>query len=342
MRTRQALLTGCAVLLAACGGPSEQPGPDPGRPSAAAKSPSHSRRAEAPAAFPAIGQGADQQALGASGLSLEQVQAMRDLAALAEQAAGEQQAVGTADGAVLPGGDISWPQCPRGLGIPQKRTLGLPAPLPEARFVVIGLTNGPGFYPNPCLGDQVRQMQRRRLLLSAYAVVSYPDADTLARFGDDGPHDGATRSGALRNVGYQQALYNVRSMRAAGLDTPFVWVDVEPVAFFEWSADPVANAAVVEGTVRGYRDAGYDVGVYSTPYLWRAVVGDLRLGVPEWRAAGQTSREEALSRCAGESIQGGEAVLGQWVADSRDLDVTCPGASRDLGRYFATSKATGG
>jgi hypothetical protein len=81
------------------------------------------------------------------------------------------------------------------------------------------------------------------------------------------------------------------------------------------------------------------VGVYSTPYLWEQIVGDLALGVPEWRAAGPTSRAEAQERCGEDwSIQGGEAVMGQWVEGQRDLDVTCPGISRDLGRWFAVTR----
>jgi hypothetical protein len=65
------------------------------------------------------------------------------------------------------------------------------------------------------------------------------------------------------------------------------------------------------------------------------VVGDLALRVPEWRPAGQTSRVEALGRCGGDwRFQGGRAVLAQWVEGRRDLDVTCPGAGRDLGRWF--------
>ncbi len=110
---------------------------------------------------------------------------------------------------------------------------------------------------------------------------------------------------------------------------PIVWVDVEHVPDFEWSDDLEANAAVVQGAARGYADAGYEVGVYSTPHLWRDVVGDLALGLPEWRAAGQTSQAEALARCGEDwQIQGGPAVLGQWVAGQRDLDVTCPGVDR--------------
>jgi hypothetical protein len=57
--------------------------------------------------------------------------------------------------------------------------------------------------------------------------------------------------------------------------------------------------------------------------------------VPEWRAAGETSRDEATDRCGDDwSIQGGTAVLGQWVDDGRDHDITCPGIAGDLGRWF--------
>lgn len=234
------------------------------------------------------------------------------------------------------GGDVSWPQCPRGMGIPERRTLGRPMPLPEAEYVVIGLTNGPGFTANPCLADQVRWARARHLLTAAYAVVSLPDDAQVAEHRTDGPYDGATPLGALANAGYQQALANVVTMRRAGLASPVVWVDVEPVPDFEWSADPTRNAAVVEGAVRGYRYAGYRVGIYSTPALWRGVVGELALRLPEWRAAGQTSAAEARRRCGADwSIQGGAAVLGQWVAEDRDQDLTCPGTPAELARWFA-------
>ena len=234
------------------------------------------------------------------------------------------------------GADVSWPQCPRGMGIPERRTLGRPMPLPTAQYVVLGLTNGPGFTANPCLADQVRWVRERHLLAAAYAVVSLPDAAALAEHGRDGPYDGTTSLGAHANAGYQQALANVVTLRRAGLASPVVWVDVEPVPDFEWSGDRTRNAAVVEGALRGYRDAGYRVGVYSTPALWSGVVGDFAPGLPEWRAAGQTSRAEARARCGADwSIQGGAAVLAQWVEDERDQNLTCPGTSRRLARWFA-------
>ena len=231
------------------------------------------------------------------------------------------------------GSDISWPQCRLGLGIPERPTQGLPMPLPTARYVIMGITNGPGFTRNPCLDDQVAWVRKRGLLAGAYAVASQPSPQQIAAHGKDGPFDGRTGRGALANTGYQQARANVVTMRRAGLDVPFMWVDVEPVPDFDWSGDLAANAAVVRGVVRGYRDAGLRIGVYSTPALWEQVVGTLRFGVPEWRAAGYSDRAEALRRCGADwSIQGGKGVLAQWVAQERDLNVTCPGTP--LGPWF--------
>jgi hypothetical protein len=70
------------------------------------------------------------------------------------------------------GADVSWPQCPKGMGIPEKRTEGKPMPTAAARFVVIGLTNGPSFVANPCIASQVQWVKDRHLLAAAYSVVS--------------------------------------------------------------------------------------------------------------------------------------------------------------------------
>jgi hypothetical protein len=208
-------------------------------------------------------------------------------------------------------------------------------PTDAARFVVLGLTNGPGFTENPCLADQVQWVKDRHLLAAAYAVVSRPSRDQLAEHGGRGPFDADTDLGRQANAGYQQALAAVATMRRAGLETPLVWLDVEHVPDFEWGEDLAANGSVVQGAAQGYADAGYRVGVYSTPSLWADVVGDLALGLPEWRPAGQSPRETALERCGDDwRVQGGDAVMVQWVAERRDLDVTCPGAVDRAGKWF--------
>jgi hypothetical protein len=222
------------------------------------------------------------------------------------------------------------------MGIPEKRSKGAPMPTAAAEFVVLGLTNGPSFTPNPCLADQVDWVRSRGLMVSAYAVVSWPAPATLEQVKDAGPYDGRTRVGALHNAGYAAAAASVRTMRGAGLDVPGVWIDVEPVPDFDWSSDTAENAAVVEGTARGYRDAGLQIGYYSVPSLWKRVVGSWTTGgAPEWRAAGETSMATALSRCGADwSFGGGPAVLGQWIEEHRDRDVSCPGQGGRLGRWF--------
>jgi hypothetical protein len=233
------------------------------------------------------------------------------------------------------GADFSWPQCPKGMGIPQKRSEGAPMPTKAARFVVVGLTNGPSFVANPCLASQLEWVKERHLLAAAYSVVSFPDARTFSALRARGPYDGSTRLGGLRNVGYQAALFNVDTMRRVGFRTPAVWIDVEPVTHFDWSRNVRANGAVVQGMARGYQEAGFRIGFYSIGSLWTKVVGSLRFGAPEWRPAGSRGLREALRRCRDDwSFQGGKAVLGQWVEARRDRNVTCPGAMPRLREWF--------
>jgi hypothetical protein len=235
----------------------------------------------------------------------------------------------------LLGGDVSWPQCPKGMGIPEKRSTGSPMPVAAARYVILGLTNGPGFYPNPCLASQTSWVRSRHLMAAAYSVISAPRTGDVEIYGNNGPFDKSTETGQLSNVGYQQAKFNLTTMKRAGLQSPIIWLDVEPVPKFDWPPDTRANAAVVRGAARGYTDAGFRVGAYSTQALWQHVVGDLRLGVPEWRAAGQTSKAEALRRCGNDRMfQGGRSVLGQWVEAGRDMNITCPGTTAELARWF--------
>ncbi|NYI47633.1 hypothetical protein BJ993_004713 [Nocardioides aromaticivorans] len=315
------VLTALLPALVACGG-SDKPSGAPPRPpvsTTATASPSDSGKPGGDAGDP--GADASDLAKAAEDLAREGSQPTSDIA--------------PRDGEVL-GGDVSWPQCPKGTGIPQKQGKGLPMPLPTAEYVVLGLTNGPGFTPNPCLADQVQWAKDNDVLVAVYAVSSYPSAATLRDEGANGPYDASTTIGQLKNVGYAQARFNIGTMATVGLLSPIVWIDVEPVPDFEWSGNLRANAAVIEGVARGYVDAGFRIGVYSTPSLYERVVGDFDLGgVPEWRAAGQTSKAEALNRCGDDwSIQGGTAVMGQWVALQRDQNVTCPGVAADLGQWF--------
>lgn len=236
----------------------------------------------------------------------------------------------------LLGNDVSWPQCPKGLGIPSRRTEGKAMPPASARFIVIGLTNGPGFYPNPCLSAQTDWAKSHHVYTAAYSMTTYPTPTQVATYGLTGPYKGTTWLTKLANTGFAQAQFNVASMRAAGLVSPIVWVDVESYRVAPWSKNKAGNKAVVDGVLRGYRAAGLRVGVYSTPYLWNGVVGSARYGLPEWRTAGPRPKAVAQTRCAGPSFQGGRAVIAQWTTRAMDYDLTCPGyrTPSALARYF--------
>ena len=169
-------------------------------------------------------------------------------------------------GPLVVGRDVSWPNCPKGMGIPSRPSQGKPMPPPSARFVVVGLTNGPAFHPNPCLDTQVEFARLNDLWTAAYAVVTYPTRAQRRTYADQGPHDPRERLGRLRNTGAAQAEQNVAAMREVGLDSPIVWVDVEPVSPpAPWSRSRTANRAVLAGAVAAYRRAGLRVGFYSTP-----------------------------------------------------------------------------
>jgi len=233
------------------------------------------------------------------------------------------------------GADVGWPQCPRHVGFGGRRGLGQPMPSSGSKFVVIGLTNGRAFTPNPCLAMHLRWARAHKVFTSAYAFASYPSHAQLRRYRFAGPYDGHQLLGGLENTGHAAATYNVRLMQRHGFVTPHVWLDVEPSSSLPWSSRPRQNSAVVRGWIRGYRDAGYIVGFYSTTNLWRPILGGLRLGLPEWRTAGPVSPRAALERCHSGSFQGGRAVIAQWWNAHRDFDRICPGISAStLAQYF--------
>ncbi len=226
-------------------------------------------------------------------------------------------------GGTLVGADIGWPNCPKGMGIPQRPTEGQPMPTAQARFVVLGLTNGPAFTPNPCLAAQVAWARARHLWTGAYSVTSFPTAAQLRRWGGSG-----TALQRLRRVGVAQARTNLAVMHRAGLRAPFVWVDVEPVPGWPWSASRAANNAVVDGVLAGYRAAGVGVGLYTYGAGWREITGGRQLpSLPTWLPSGRDTLAAAAARCRATSPSGGPVWLGQSTASSRDVNVTCPGVT---------------
>jgi peptidoglycan hydrolase-like protein with peptidoglycan-binding domain len=111
-------------------------------------------------------------------------------------------------------------------------------------------------------------------------------------------------------------------MHAIGLHAPRVWIDVEFRHIHPWTHHRQANAAVVAGIVRGLRSAHEPMGVYSTSYMWRAIVGGYRLSVPNWLPVGHGGPRRARRMCE-TTASGGVTWLAQYTR-ALDLDLTCP------------------
>ena len=238
------------------------------------------------------------------------------------------------------GGDISWPSCPVGTpgALPKKQGKGLPLPGPEAQFVIVGLTNGPGFHPNPCLAWEVEQVRRRGLLVAAYAFTTLPNPEQVRRFGGSGPYPSTTAEGRLRNAAWRQAQVNVDSLRRTGLPTPIVWMDVEDQPYLSpWGLDLATNRLAILTMREAYREAGLQTGWYSSDGAWQRITGGLRNDDLVWVTAGPRGRAGALAKCAAPTFSGGRAVLAQWWPNEReDHDLVCPGVDgRPLFSTFA-------
>jgi hypothetical protein len=232
-----------------------------------------------------------------------------------------------ANHAPLVGNDVSWPNCPKGMGIPSRRSEGQPMPSSTVGFAVIGLTNGPGFSVNPCLRSQVAWAKSHHRKAGMYAMTTFPTRTQLSRYGGSGPYPGRDQASRIRNAVWTEAKLNVTNARAAGLTNRFIWIDVEDYRWAPWTSNVSWNRAAVEGAVRAYHEAGISVGVYSVAGMWNRLTGSWRNGMPVWDTVAGAGQRTATGRCSAPSFTGGTRLLTQWWTPHQDFDVTCPGVT---------------
>src|SRR5450759_3911454 len=120
-------------------------------------------------------------------------------------------------------------------------------------------------------------------------------------------------------------------MARVGLQSPMVWIDVEPRTRSPWSASTAKNNAVIDGVIARYKAAGVRAGIYSYEKPWKEITGPSRAlpGVAARVPVGQKGRVVAAARCAVPSYPGTKPLLTQWTDGVRDFNLTCPG---DTGR----------
>ena len=236
------------------------------------------------------------------------------------------------------GYDVSWPQCSG------SASHHLPGGSPA--YAILGLTHGTGHTTNPCLPAQISGARRHGARIGAYLVPSFPTAADI-RAADRGPWGAchSDRACRLRTDGAAQAKDALAVMHRAGLTERMVWVDVEFRHTHSWTSSDAANRHVLEGVFRGLRVAGIDYGIYTTGYMWHAIVGDWRVRVPNWLPSGTGSAADARGMCR-TTATGGRTWVGQYTREW-DQNVTCPamdavpGRPGPLWRYRNTTLSLG-
>jgi len=246
--------------------------------------------------------------------------------------------------------DVSFPQC--GGALPRQA---------GAVSGVLGANNGTSFSRNPCLVSELRWAKRLEAAPAFYANTGNPGATRAKHWpvGQTTPKVcAATDPNSLGcsydygwNAGRQsfttatdaaQKLHRVgraeARQRVANVDW---WLDVEMMNSWQAIDGPATRAAsqrdvaTLAGEAAALRDLGVaEVGIYSTPYQWKAITGGSTItqgrfaDAPQW-LAGYDSKASAVAGCAHRGFTGGPVRMTQYLGhDGFDADVVC--ATSDL------------
>ena len=214
------------------------------------------------------------------------------------------------------GYDISYPQCG--------------GPYPTGAFGIVGVTGGyPFVHYNPCLADEYTQTPNAAL----YINTGYDPIYTQV----DGKHSTAecvTQSATIQGTAPQRAAWAVGCSEASrsiayassqGATSPSSWwLDVETEN--SWSSTDLSlNQYTIQGIVDTIlRQSPAAVGVYSTAYQWRTIVGNLPVSgvLADWVATGSPSAGRARATC-GTGFSGRPVWFVQYLHAGFDTNYTC-------------------
>ena len=145
-------------------------------------------------------------------------------------------------------------------------------PLPSGHTIgIVEVTGDANGSPNPCLTHEAKWAGAG---LNLYIFMSDGSDST--------PQPGCNGDTGC-NWGYEAGTFAFEYAQGQGVD-PFVtwWLDVEP---FNWSSNTAENDQVIAGALSSLRDHGINnVGIYTSPLTWNAIVGNYSPAVPVWVA----------------------------------------------------------
>jgi hypothetical protein len=132
------------------------------------------------------------------------------------------------------------------------------------------------------------------------------------------------------NYGYNAAKDAYAYATGVGATASLWWLDIEDGN--SWSADTAVNDAVMQGAIDYLNSVNVRVGVYSVPYMGRAIAGSgfaptqslkgAAVATPTWFPVGIATQVKALNACLTKSalIPGDPIWIIQYEADSTAID----------------------
>lgn len=192
--------------------------------------------------------------------------------------------------------DVSWPNCKLRLA--------------DYQTGIIGITGGRDFHPNPCLGQQATHF----LNYAVYINTGYPGKAYGRHFQNSPKRCGYNDTLCLAyNYGFNEAEYAIHYANLNNVHAATWWLDVENEN--SWSDNFLANRQFVNGAVAGIRQnlRTATVGVYSSPFQWKQLMGPWHNKLPVWQATGSTKLADAVQACHDVSFTGGRIVLAQYT-----------------------------
>jgi hypothetical protein len=169
------------------------------------------------------------------------------------------------------GYDVSYPQCNQ--------------TLPEARaHAIIGVNRGRPFTQNPCLFSEYAWATLADMPPSLYMNISGALGSTADR-GNTGPLGDCASDDTpciAFNYGFNAAQDAYDYANSVDAVSQHWWLDVETAN--SWYSDTDYNSRAVQGAASFLALSGVSVGVYSTNYQWRLLMGDYVPELPTWYA----------------------------------------------------------
>lgn len=214
------------------------------------------------------------------------------------------------------GYDISYPQCG--------------GSYPSGDFGVVGVNGGyPFVHYNPCLADEFAHTPNAALYLNTGYHPSYTQVDgkhsSVECVAQSSRVDGSLPQRAAWAVGCSEAARSIAYASSQGATNPSSWwLDVETEN--SWSStDLTLNQFTIQGIVDTLlRESPGAVGIYSTRYQWRTIMGSLPVSgvVANWVATGARSDRRVHAYC-GIGFSGAPVWFVQYLSGGFDTNYVC-------------------